>query len=835
MSEALHSLARFQSEAVDALSGAIGWIARQIDARPERRREVALRNGAMLLEAPTGSGKTLMLGRTLQSTVGALPMPTVWFWFAPFSGLVTQTREALSAQCPRLRLRDLTVDRAATGSRDGDVFVSTWGLVATNNVGARRVRSGNESVATLDAMLAALRADGFAIGAVIDEAHLNFGASAAVAARFYLDVLQPDFTLLATATPNDAKLEAFEAAAGVSVPTRITIARGDVVAEGLNKHGLTMGLLRFKPEDAALIDAEQAVLIAGWKKHRAIADRLAERGIGLTPLMLVQVEDQEAGGDDPVKRVKDLLIASGVPENAIATHTSGQPDPDFHTLAYDPGKEVLIFKVAVATGFDAPRAWTLVSVRPNRGVDFGLQVVGRIMRVHPLVRPIHGDDPLLDRGYVFLTDLDIQAGLDAAAEQLKAVRAGIEVVTDRLEIEEMGTATTLRDSNAVRREFRVEPAPPVSEEDRQARLALLIDKKLVPAMTSERSAAERDRAIAVGEQLLDASLFEGLPQQQAPAKAKAYRGYPLNKGLGVPDALWRERSLLPHELDSDAFLDDVARSFCSDQQILVRINQTMRQATVSLRDLFLEVSGEEGVSVRLSDARVAEQAQQAFQFNDSIDPRKLKMALVKELRRVAVANGVEGGERDYRRAIDLEAMLNPQGLKDAVKEAQGRRIGTTNDEPLPLAFEDVSDLPETLKSAYGVFPSHMTTPERKVAELLDADESGTVQWWLRNVENTIWATRIILPNGKQFFPDFVVGIHGRRSEDSIGLIEVKDDGVDGRLHSDVNLIKIKARHQLYRDVKWAAEGDGRMEWLRLNEGLGRIQADRPFAVQDLVM
>ncbi|WP_243406220.1 hypothetical protein [Sphingosinicella sp. YJ22] len=338
----------------------------------------------------------------------------------------------------------------------------------------------------------------------------------------------------------------------------------------------------------------------------------------------------------------------------------------------------------------------------------------------------------------------------------------------------------------------------------------------------------------MGEQLLGGSLFEGLPVHQAPAQPRAYRGYPLNRALGLPEALWRERPLLPHELDSDAFLDDVARSFCADRQILVRINQTLRRATVSLRDLFLETRGEEGVNVRLSDARVAEQAQHAFQFNDSIDPRKLKAALVRELRRVATANGIEAIDRDLRRAIDLEAMLSPDALKDAVKEAQGRRVTTTNDEPLPLAFPDLSDLPTARRSAYGVFPSRMNGPERKVAELLDGDESGTVLWWLRNVENMTWATRIILPNGRQFFPDFVVGIHGRRTEDHIGLIEVKDDGTDGRLHADLNLIKIRSRHRLYLDVKWTSEGDGGMEWLRLNEGLNRIQPDRPFSVQDLV-
>lgn len=116
-----------------------------------------------------------------------------------------------------------------------------------------------------------------------------------------------------------------------------------------------MGCCNFKEEDRALIDTEVATLTAGWSRHSFIKNKLSEKGISLTPLMLVQVEDQQEGKEIPVARVKERLIEIGVPEQAIAVHTSGEPDPAFHTLAYDPEIEVLIFKLAVATGFDAAR------------------------------------------------------------------------------------------------------------------------------------------------------------------------------------------------------------------------------------------------------------------------------------------------------------------------------------------------------------------------------------------------------------------------------------------------------------------------------------------------
>lgn len=236
------ALADFQGTAVDALSGVVRKVAAYHLDQPRARREIALKSGVTLLQSPTGSGKTLILGRTLEGLKGTLARSVVWFWFAPFSGLVAQTREALAAQCGGLRLRDVGTDRDSSGTRDGDVFVTTWASVAANNKDARKVRRSAESALSLDEMIANLRADGTFIGVVIDEAHLNFGASAKAAAEFYLQALQPDFTLLATATPNDDKLEAFEQRAGIEVASRVIIGRDEVVDAGLNKSGLMLGV-----------------------------------------------------------------------------------------------------------------------------------------------------------------------------------------------------------------------------------------------------------------------------------------------------------------------------------------------------------------------------------------------------------------------------------------------------------------------------------------------------------------------------------------------------------------------------------------------------------------
>ncbi|MEO0486891.1 MAG: DEAD/DEAH box helicase family protein [Pseudomonadota bacterium] len=835
-----HGLARYQQNAVEALTGVVQKVARLHEQNAADRLQVSLKSGVTLLQSPTGSGKTLVLARVLEGLKGSLDRPTVWLWFAPFAGLIAQTREALSEQASGLRLRDISTDREAAGTHDGDVFVQTWAAVVATKKEGKKVRRTSEDVMSLDDLIAEWRSNGFFIGVVIDEAHINFGKDAKAAAAFFLDVLRPDFTLLATATPNDEKLATFEKKAGIEIASRVVVPRGDVVDAGLNKVGLRLGVIKFDAEFAGLVDHETATLTAAWTQHQTVRDRLDERGLALTPLMLVQVEDQEKGAEDPVVRVREKLVEVGVPPEAIREHTSGQPDPEFHTLAYDPDVEVLIFKVAVATGFDAPRAWTLVSVRPNRGKDFGLQIVGRIMRVHPKVRPSHRKDALLDNGYVFLSDPSMQVGLQAAVDEIKAVSESIALITDHFDfVDVVPTEPAQADDPAA----TFVPAKPKDAEERQTRLDALLAKGIVHTSVKDMSDEVKDAAIQKGESYafaVERPLFTGLPEAHAPAAktaAPGFKPYPLRTDLSLPKALWRE--MAPDPTTINAMIDDIARAFCKRSDAFRFLQRRKTMAHLSFEDLFQQIATEEQGSidfgVRLSNAKIAERAQAAFEFNDTLDTRSLKKAMVRELRRIVDSEGADATETDLRRAIDLAGMMRPDALRDAIKDANAKNTRLDDGEAIPLQFFGPEGLPPANRSAYGVYPVHrMNGEERAFAELLDQDNTGTVKWWIRNPENETWATRLLLPSGKRFFPDFVVGVSGRTSRDEIALIEIKDDGSTGRLQSDNNLEKIRVQHREYRNVFWSYRDDG--TWVRAEyEGsLNRILPRGRFDIGEIV-
>ena len=370
----------FQREAVDNLVFAQTDTAGKIRSAPTRRHEIMRQIGCLLLEAPTASGKTVMLAAAAERT--SVEQPVVWFWYAPFKGVVEQTAALLLRAAPGMRVRDPRVDRTTIGTRPGDVFVSTWAAVAARNAESRRMRMDHDLQPALDTLVHAVRDGGLLIGAVVDEAHHSFRPNTE-AFRFLQDILQPDLLMLASATPDDSDVELLRRSMDIVRFQHISISRDRVVAARLNKQAVKAITFVASGASRGLLDLNEVALRKAVEQHRALKQALHDAGIPSVPLLLVQA----ATSAWTPARVKALLTRSAeVPGSRVGVHTADEPDPDVQALAQDPNVEVLIFKMAVATGFDAPRASTLCALRPVQDAGFGLQVIGRIMRVHPLLQ-----------------------------------------------------------------------------------------------------------------------------------------------------------------------------------------------------------------------------------------------------------------------------------------------------------------------------------------------------------------------------------------------------------------------------------------------------------------
>ena len=302
------------------------------------------------------------------------------------------------------------------------MWVTTWQTVATRVKDRRNVHKPGEANLTVEELLDGVRARGLRVGVVIDEAHHGFfgKGTATQAMEFYRRTLRPEYTVLVTATPDDADVVRFEKELGVQL-NRVTIGRSEPVEEGLIKEGIKCVAYLAPPEQEALVDFEATALREGAAMHRAVKAELKKLGVPLVPLMLVQVDSSA----DSVERAREQLTALGFTDEQVAVHTADEPDAGLLALANDEAREVLVFKMAVALGFDAPRAGILVSMRAARDEDFGVQLVGRILRVH---RRLQGRarakslPPLLRHGYVFLADAKAQEGLDLAGQRINKLQ-----------------------------------------------------------------------------------------------------------------------------------------------------------------------------------------------------------------------------------------------------------------------------------------------------------------------------------------------------------------------------------------------------------------------------
>ncbi len=241
----------------------------------ERRRVFAY-NGACLLKAPTGAGKTLIAGTVAEQFSKGEKL--VWLWFAPFRGLVGQAAMSLRDHHPGLRVRDLATDRRAAGTKSGDTFVLTWASVVARSADARKVHTPGEQHSTMGELLADLRGMGFRIGVIIDEAHHGIGAKTQ-SVEFFRDVLKPDYCLMVTATPDDADAERFTKSAAIKDLHRVTVSREEAVEAGLVKEGVRSIAYLSPPDQAVLADFEAAALQDASTMHARIKRELAEANI----------------------------------------------------------------------------------------------------------------------------------------------------------------------------------------------------------------------------------------------------------------------------------------------------------------------------------------------------------------------------------------------------------------------------------------------------------------------------------------------------------------------------------------------------------------------------
>ncbi|MGB4599721.1 MAG: DEAD/DEAH box helicase family protein [Trichlorobacter sp.] len=803
----------YQSAAKDNVLEIFRYANAQLDGAsdPDSRRAASAHNGCVLIQAPTGAGKTMIAGLVAEEF--SKETNIVWLWFTPFAGLVEQARISIKNHFQGLRVRDIASDRVAHSTRSGDVFVTTWAAVSGKKDAKRLRRDGDLSI-SLDGLLTQLRQRGFKVGVLVDEAHHTFTAGTE-SVKYYREVVQPDFTLMITATPDDQDAEKFRTASGIAVMHRVTVSRLDAVEAKLIKGGIKSVAYLAGDQHKELVDFGLAALADGVRVNAAIKAQLAAEGIDLVPLMLVQV----ASTDKSVDKAKKDLMLLGIPEDAIAVYTSDEPNDDLMAVARDESKEVLIFKMAVALGFDAPRAFTLVSMRGAQDKDFGTQIVGRILRVDGRLQGRELPD-LLKYGYVFLADAEKQSGLVGAADRINTLRTELATVSPFTMLVKVGEA------NQVQVVQNGQPS--------------LLPKPWLPSQPPSDKCADipsDTKPLVSTQDLLTGFIFPQNPQPESikypdpdyrvpPPPPPGTQQYRLKDGM--PRVFKKEQL----NLNTSGLLQCVEKRLKIDDKVFTAAFRQAVNVKRKEEEIFTHDISYGEFQASLSDPEIARRAQRLLFEPDYLDPRDLQTALINKLKMEIKERGflpeiLESPEK-LRRALHLILVAYPNLLRDTVRGCCADNAELVDTAPLPETVDWPNGCATALLGNYGVFPPDMNNDETAFAQLLDADMSGTVEWWHRNEPRKPWSVGLVMPDGSHYYPDFVVKVKERNKGNGILLVEVKGEHL---INSLKNPDKAMATHKLYRQTLMVMKDtSGRWMTLRFNDKNGKNEPDAIFRI-----
>lgn len=386
------NLVPYQEEAVNSLVDAVRLLLR-----------TNYETTQLVLKAPTGSGKTIMTAELLRRLANEeLPGEYAYIW-ASMNKLHLQSKAKLAAYLRDSKYNMLGLEELSADALPANTIVfANWESMIktkkeTGEWSNKAVRKGEDARNIID-ILEATRAEGREVVLIVDEAHQTYLGPKSQ--KLVAEVIRPKLTLEVSATPllKPSGEDVSENRARI-----VTVRFSDVVASGLIKQET-----RINFEIAAHLNEHSSdeAVIEGALERRTVLEKLyAVQGSDIKPLVLIQLptEDSEKTSalDQTVRsRVEGFLANKGITyDNQRLGLWLSEEKHNLDGIEKETSPvEVLIFKKAIATGWDCPRAQILVMLHDMKSEVFKIQTVGRILR---MPEAHHYTDAELNAAYVY--------------------------------------------------------------------------------------------------------------------------------------------------------------------------------------------------------------------------------------------------------------------------------------------------------------------------------------------------------------------------------------------------------------------------------------------------
>ncbi|MDP3314080.1 DEAD/DEAH box helicase [Lutibacter sp.] len=380
-------LKKYQDEAVNDLSQKLYKLLKRPGARQN-----------LIFKAPTGSGKTVMMASLLNKFCEELPeryelekRKAAFIWIAP-NKLYIQSYNALKGYFAEMRsIKPIFFEDVIDNElQPNEVLFVNWESI--NKEKNTMIRE-NETNKNLYSFINKAKLNDTEIIVIIDEEHMFANTKTAKRANEVLQKIYPKVEIRVSATPT------------TNSDYTTFVERQDVIAEEMIKEGIILNpaLDTVKQEGRSL---EEILLEQALEKREELRQAYESLGVNINPLLLIQLpndtSDNNTADDekyiDVVLQNLEVKYNITINNNKLAVWLSGRKDNVEDIEKPNNMVEVLLFKQAIALGWDCPRAGVLLIFRELKSTTFTIQTVGRILR---MPEQKHYPNSLLNQGYVF--------------------------------------------------------------------------------------------------------------------------------------------------------------------------------------------------------------------------------------------------------------------------------------------------------------------------------------------------------------------------------------------------------------------------------------------------
>jgi type III restriction enzyme len=362
-----------------------------------------------VFQAPTGSGKTVMVAKFIEGLIKELPKEDFCFvWMSIGKGeLHLQSKHSLQKifnGFPRV----VSVEDEFSGGRErivqNEIVVANWEKLRTKDKKSgdwkNLIMKDGEKLNFRDVLEKTREQRKIIL--IIDESHVSADTARANELR---GLISADIVIEMSATPRRPQEElGFIQELARGGAGYVMVEPKEVIDEGMIKKELIIN------EDIGKIsaseeDSQTTVLEASYRKRLELKKAFEKEGSDVNPLVLIQIPTAEAG-EQKIEAVRKFLSEKNITErkgksgNGKLAVWLSEEKSELIDWVSEPDNEIefLVFKQAIDTGWDCPRAHILVKFRETHSIPFEIQTVGRILR---MPEQKHYDNEILNRGYIY--------------------------------------------------------------------------------------------------------------------------------------------------------------------------------------------------------------------------------------------------------------------------------------------------------------------------------------------------------------------------------------------------------------------------------------------------